>query len=314
MPNHRVSPGSLSVTDLLDVAEIQCASSHRADSFTTGRFRAVAGIAVAAGALLTAGAHLTPAVANAAPVTPADEEPADVAETTPAPVQVTPPATIATPFGLVGLAPEIAAPLAQAEQFIRDIQQQVVDAQQQAVVDTQQQVTDVQEQVVQVQQQVIASLPITPSIPLAPAPAPAPPLTISPTVLPVVGGQISSGFGNRWGEFHYGVDIADPIGTPIRSVMSGTVLEAGPASGFGQWVRVRQDDGTIAVYGHVNDMYVQAGQHVNVGDIIASVGNRGQSTGPHLHLEIWDTDGTKIDPVAWLAGKGILMQQHWGAD
>lgn len=284
MPNHRVSPGSLSVTDLLEVADNPCPSSHRAYSPPTGRFKAVAGVAVAAGALLTTGAHLSP-VATAAPVTTPEQDLANVVENAAAPVEAAPAAPVSTPFGLVGLAPEVAAPLAQAEQIIKDIQQQVIPA--------------------------LPAIPALPEIPALPS-VPAPPAADT-TVLPVLG-QISSGFGNRWGAFHYGVDIADPIGTPIKSAMSGTVLEAGPASGFGQWVRVQQEDGTIAVYGHVNDMYVQAGQHVEAGEVIASVGNRGNSTGPHLHLEIWDVDGKKVDPVVWLAGKGILMEQHWGAD
>lgn len=109
---------------------------------------------------------------------------------------------------------------------------------------------------------------------------------------------------------HYGVDFADSIGAPIHSVSSGTVIEAGPASGFGLWVRVLQDDGTTAVYGHVNEMLVTQGQRVNAGDVIATVGNRGQSTGPHLHLEIWDQGGGKMDPIPYLAAKGVPLE--WG--
>ncbi|MRH91743.1 peptidoglycan DD-metalloendopeptidase family protein [Nocardia sp. SYP-A9097] len=250
---------------------------------------------MAAGALLTTGAHLSPAIAEATPLTPADEDPVDIAEPVSAPAQVAPAALVSSPFGLVGLAPEIAAPLAQAEQTIKDLQQQWLPALQSIPVPT-------------------IPVPAIPALPTIPAVPAAPPLTIERTVLPVLGGQISSGFGNRWGSFHYGVDISDPIGTPIHSVRSGTVLDAGPAQGFGQWVRVQQDDGTIAVYGHVNDMYVFKGQRVDVGQVIATVGNRGDSTGPHLHLEIWGTDGVRVDPVVWLEDKGVLMQQHWGAD
>ncbi|WP_054815878.1 M23 family metallopeptidase [Nocardia arizonensis] len=132
----------------------------------------------------------------------------------------------------------------------------------------------------------------------------------SPAAVRPVAGAISSGFGSRWGEFHYGLDFADYLGAPIHSVSNGTVIEAGPASGFGLWVRVLQDDGTTAVYGHVNDMLVNVGQKVRAGDVIATVGNRGQSTGPHLHLEIWDQNGRKIDPMPYLAAKGVPMQ--WG--
>lgn len=123
-----------------------------------------------------------------------------------------------------------------------------------------------------------------------------------------VSGTLTSNYGPRWGTTHYGLDIANTIGTPIRSVTDGTVLEAGPASGFGLWVRILQDDGTIGVFGHINEGLVTAGQKVRAGDIIATVGNRGQSTGPHLHYEVWRGDGTKIDPIAWLNARGIAIQ------
>ena len=70
-------------------------------------------------------------------------------------------------------------------------------------------------------------------------------------------GSFTSGFGARWGTSHNGVDIANAIGTPIVSVMDGTVVEAGPASGFGLWVRVQHEDGTITVYGHMNTIDVR---------------------------------------------------------
>lgn len=122
-------------------------------------------------------------------------------------------------------------------------------------------------------------------------------------VLPAVG-TFTSGFGSRWGTEHLGDDIANAIGTPIGSVTDGTVLDAGPASGFGQWVRVQNDDGTISVYGHVNEFFVKAGQHVLAGQEIATIGNRGESTGPHLHFEVW-VNGNKVDPQPWLAFHGL---------
>lgn len=128
-----------------------------------------------------------------------------------------------------------------------------------------------------------------------------------PKVVVPVAGQVSSLFGARWGEMHAGMDFADPIGTPIAAVTDGTVIEAGPASGFGLWVRVQQDDGTVGVFGHVNDILVTVGQQVRAGDIIATVGNRGQSTGPHLHYEVWQADGQKIDPLPWLIARGLHL-------
>ncbi|SHL40100.1 Peptidase family M23 [Pseudonocardia thermophila] len=125
-------------------------------------------------------------------------------------------------------------------------------------------------------------------------------------VRPVLG-RLTSLYGARWGVTHYGIDIANSIGTPIFALTDGEVEEAGPASGFGLWVVVRHTDGTRSVYGHVNRMFVKEGQKVAAGQKIAEVGNRGQSTGPHLHLEIWDADGNKLNPVPWLVARGITF-------
>ncbi|MFI1913964.1 M23 family metallopeptidase [Nocardia sp. NPDC020380] len=120
-------------------------------------------------------------------------------------------------------------------------------------------------------------------------------------------GVFTSGFGTRWGAQHLGVDVAAPIGTPIYAVADGTVISAGAASGFGMWVRLQHDDGTITVYGHVDTATVSVGQRVMAGDQIATVGNRGFSTGPHCHFEVWLPGGTKIDPLPWLASRGINL-------
>ncbi|MFJ8966131.1 M23 family metallopeptidase [Lentzea sp. NPDC102401] len=120
-------------------------------------------------------------------------------------------------------------------------------------------------------------------------------------------GSFTSGFGARWGTSHNGVDIANAIGTPIVSVMDGTVIEAGPASGFGLWVRVQHEDGTITVYGHMNTIDVPQGAKVKAGQQIATIGNRGQSTGPHVHFEVWVGGGQKINPVGWLAERGVSL-------
>ncbi|MFJ2834164.1 M23 family metallopeptidase [Nocardia sp. NPDC087230] len=120
-------------------------------------------------------------------------------------------------------------------------------------------------------------------------------------------GNYTSGFGARWGVQHLGIDVAGPIGTPIYSVADGTVIEAGPASGFGMWVRVLHDDGTVTIYGHIDTATVSQGQRVLAGDQIATMGNRGFSTGPHCHFEVWLNGTDKIDPVPWLATRGISL-------
>ncbi len=125
-------------------------------------------------------------------------------------------------------------------------------------------------------------------------------------VLPAVG-TFTSNFGTRWGTLHAGVDIAAPIGTPIVAVADGKVIDSGPASGFGMWVRLQHADGTITVYGHIDTSTVTVGQQVMAGDQIATVGNRGFSTGPHLHFEVHLAGENKIDPLPWLASRGISL-------
>ncbi|TDV41373.1 M23 family metallopeptidase [Actinophytocola oryzae] len=120
-------------------------------------------------------------------------------------------------------------------------------------------------------------------------------------------GTITSGFGARWGTTHYGLDFAAPIGTPIYAAADGVVIEAGPASGFGLWVRIEHEDGTITVYGHMQDFSVREGEHVKAGEQIARTGNRGQSTGPHLHFEVWEPGGKKINPRPWLIDHGVNL-------
>lgn len=119
----------------------------------------------------------------------------------------------------------------------------------------------------------------------------------------------TSGFGERWGSMHKGVDLANEIGTPIYAVMDGTVINAGPASGFGNWVRIQHGDGSISVYGHMQaDMiYVAEGDEVQCGQNIAGIGSEGQSTGPHLHFEIYPEGGDAIDPQPWFAQYGITL-------
>jgi murein DD-endopeptidase MepM/ murein hydrolase activator NlpD len=124
--------------------------------------------------------------------------------------------------------------------------------------------------------------------------------------LPAIG-TYTSGFGSRWGTLHAGVDIANAIGTPIHAVADGVVIDSGPAAGFGMWVRLQHADGTITVYGHIDSTEVTVGQKVMAGDEIAKMGNRGQSTGPHLHFEVHLAGENKIDPLPWLATRGISL-------
>ncbi|SDO60446.1 M23 family metallopeptidase [Geodermatophilus sp. DSM 45219] len=126
-------------------------------------------------------------------------------------------------------------------------------------------------------------------------------------VLPVDGARFTSGYGGRWGTFHYGIDLAAPMHTPEYSAMDGVVLRAGSASGFGLAVYVLHENGDVTVYGHMDEILVEPGQYVEAGETIALLGNRGQSTGPHLHFEVHQggMNGKRIDPVPWLAERGV---------
>lgn len=120
-------------------------------------------------------------------------------------------------------------------------------------------------------------------------------------------GAFTSGFGPRWGTFHAGIDIANAVGTPILAVMDGTVIDSGPASGYGNWIRIQHNDGSISVYGHMETLNVAVGELVKAGQVIAGMGNRGFSTGSHLHFEIHPNGQGAVDPAAWLSSRGISL-------
>lgn len=133
------------------------------------------------------------------------------------------------------------------------------------------------------------------------------PLFVMPTK-----GIFTSNFGYRWGVLHAGIDIANSIGTPIVAVSDGVVIDAGPTAGYGMWVKLRHADGTVTLYGHVNTTTVSVGERVMAGDQIATMGNRGNSTGPHLHFEVLLGGTNRIDPVPWLAKRGLNVGSFAG--
>lgn len=128
-----------------------------------------------------------------------------------------------------------------------------------------------------------------------------------PEVVKPAEGAFTSGFAMRWGSMHNGIDIANVPGTPIRAVSDGEVIDSGPAQGYGQWIRIRHQDGSISVYGHMQSLYVGVGEQVRAGQTIAGMGSEGFSTGSHLHFEIWPDGANPIDPEPWLAARGIFL-------
>ena len=116
---------------------------------------------------------------------------------------------------------------------------------------------------------------------------------------------LTSTYGHRWGRLHAGHDYAADVGTPLKSMGRGEVVGAGPMSGYGKYIDIRYTDGTVSRYGHIDSFSASVGQKVSPGDVVAKSGNTGQSTGPHLHLEIRPGGGEPIDPADWLAERGL---------
>lgn len=121
-----------------------------------------------------------------------------------------------------------------------------------------------------------------------------------PFAMPLEGGfRFTSPFGYRWGRLHAGVDLAGPVGMPVKVPADGTIAEAGWESGYGLMIRVQHDFGVSTVYGHLSKIRVKVGQKVSRGELIGDSGNTGRSTGPHLHYEI-RVGGAPINPMTFI--------------
>jgi murein DD-endopeptidase MepM/ murein hydrolase activator NlpD len=122
-------------------------------------------------------------------------------------------------------------------------------------------------------------------------------------------GIFSSGFGPRrdplnYGtEFHEGIDIANKTGTKIKAAGDGVVTFAGTKSGWGRMVLISHGYGYVSQYAHCSAINVLEGQIVSKGDVIASCGSTGRTTGPHLHFGI-QLNGSFIDPMKVLITGG----------
>lgn len=126
-------------------------------------------------------------------------------------------------------------------------------------------------------------------------------------------GRFTSGFGPRvvFGEYgmHYGIDIANPVGTPIIASASGTVINAKWTGGYGNAVYLQhhiEGKDYITEYGHLSAIGVKVGDVVEQGEVIGLMGNTGRSTGPHLHFGLqenathWDRVKQAVDPFKYL--------------
>jgi murein DD-endopeptidase MepM/ murein hydrolase activator NlpD len=117
-----------------------------------------------------------------------------------------------------------------------------------------------------------------------------------------VSGRISSGYGWRTHpifhsrEFHTGIDIAAPWGTPIQAAANGTVLFTGWMRGYGMLVILDHGNGLSTTYAHLSSCEVHGKDRVRGGDVIARIGSTGWSTGPHLFFEVRE-DGRPVNPL-----------------
>ncbi|MCY9508927.1 peptidoglycan DD-metalloendopeptidase family protein [Paenibacillus larvae] len=112
-------------------------------------------------------------------------------------------------------------------------------------------------------------------------------------------------FGGQSSEFHNGVDLGAPNGTPILAAESGTVVYARWMNGYGNCVMIAHPDGNYTLYGHIRDggIVVSDGQQVSRGQKIAEVGSTGNSTGNHLHFEVRKGGNAKanlVDPKPYI--------------
>lgn len=162
------------------------------------------------------------------------------------------------------------------------------------------------------------------TIPGGEAPAPAPKPEPKPTPAPAawVNPIASSAHdhvthsygtpGSYAAGYHTGADFGSGgiNGKTVQAVTAGTVVEAGWGGSYGNYVKVRHNDGYYSLYAHLSSLSVSTGNSVKAGTKLGNVGSTGNSTGPHLHFEVRGGSGgyyNNIDPVKYLRGKGVSL-------
>lgn len=111
--------------------------------------------------------------------------------------------------------------------------------------------------------------------------------------------RISSGYGWRGDKFHYGIDIAAPLGTAFCAAAGGRVTHSGYRGSYGIMIELDHGGGYFSRYGHASRAEVAVGQRVSAGQTIGHIGMTGNTTGPHLHFEI-HAAGEKVNPLNYL--------------
>ena len=147
------------------------------------------------------------------------------------------------------------------------------------------------------------SVPVAPADGLALAPMQRAPVELRPSGAPrlawPLSGPVTSTYGRRGRRHHDGIDIGAPPGTGVRAAANGAVVYVGSVRGYGRMIIILHDGGFATVYAHNARQHVRAGARVRRGDVIATVGRTGRTTGPNLHFEV-RRDNVAYDPLALL--------------
>ena len=113
----------------------------------------------------------------------------------------------------------------------------------------------------------------------------------------VFGWRVHPVYGTQ--NFHDGIDIGVPKGTPVRAASAGTVIMSSWYGGYGNAIKIDHGGGIVTLYAHLSSMSVAVGDKVSAGQTIGYSGNTGTSTGPHLHFTVM-VGGSPVDPKPWL--------------
>ena len=127
-------------------------------------------------------------------------------------------------------------------------------------------------------------------------------------VLPVAHFTLTAGFGDvgLWAHAHTGQDFAAPTGTPIMAIGDGKIIFAGWDGAYGNKIVIQHPDGTVTWYAHMS-AFIKTSGAVKAGEVIGRVGSTGNTTGPHLHLEVRPGGGDPVPPLTWLRAHGVKV-------
>lgn len=117
-------------------------------------------------------------------------------------------------------------------------------------------------------------------------------------------GTVTSRYGYRSSGFHTGIDIANPVGTPIYAAADGVVLFAGDRGNYGRTVIIQHENNMITYYAHCDKLLVSEGDKVSLGDQVSTIGMTGRTTGPHVHFEVRINNET-VNPQKYVQNIGI---------